>query len=356
MSVSALSTSSSSYWEKMLAKMKGSSESQSQDNLAGKLFGDLDSDGDGTLSLSETGLSKDLYSKMDADGDGSVSQTELQKAIETQRNAMFTSMQLGQSQAASSTDATSTAQPNAQSLLSSIMNGQMPSANGTQGAESGRDHNGLAAKLFSALDSDESDGLSMDETGLSQSVFDSMDTDKDGSVSSDELMAALEKQRQTMMDNMQSAQNQSGVQDQSASQNTSGETDAKTLLSSIMNGQMPPPPPMQGQGSSSSQSGSDDLSSKLFSGLDSDSSGGLSIGETGVSQSVFDSMDVNQDGSVSADELATALEKQRTAMGTDQASTKRTQIAQSFLSAIANSAYQTISQTTTDTQSVEAVA
>ena len=113
---------------------------------------------------------------------------------------------------------------------------------------------------------------------------------------------------------------------------------------------------MQGQGSSSSQSGSDDLSSKLFSGLDSDSSGGLSIGETGVSQSVFDSMDVNQDGSVSADELATALEKQRTAMGTDQASTKRTQIAQSFLSAIANSAYQTISQTTTDTQSVEAVA
>ena len=196
----------------------------------------------------------------------------------------------------------------------------------------------------------------MDETGLSQSVFDSMDTDKDGSVSSDELMAALEKQRQTMMDNMQSAQNQSGVQDQSASQNTSGETDAKTLLSSIMNGQMPPPPPMQGQGSSSSQSGSDDLSSKLFSGLDSDSSGGLSIGETGLSQSVFDSMDVNQDGSVSADELATALEKQCTAMGTDQASTKRTQIAQSFLSAIANSAYQTISQTTTDTQSVEAVA
>ena len=49
MSVSALSSSSSSYWEKMLAQMKGSSESQTQDNLAGKLLGDLDSDGDGTL-------------------------------------------------------------------------------------------------------------------------------------------------------------------------------------------------------------------------------------------------------------------------------------------------------------------
>ena len=98
MSVSALSSSSSSYWEKMLAQMKGSSESQAQDNLASKLFGDLDSDGDGTLSLSETGLSKDLYSNLDVDGDGTVTQTELQKAIETQRNAMFTSMQLGQSQ------------------------------------------------------------------------------------------------------------------------------------------------------------------------------------------------------------------------------------------------------------------
>ena len=350
MSVSALSTSSSSYWEKMLAKMKGSSESQSQDNLAGKLFGDLDSDGDGTLSLSETGLSKDLYSKMDTDGDGSVSQEELQKAIETQRNAMFTSMQLGQSQTASSTDATSTAQPNAQSLLSSIMNGQMPSASGTQGAESGRKHHGLAAKLFSALDSDESGGLSMEETGLKQADFDAIDTDHDGSVSAEELSAALDKQREAMKANQQ------GAQGQTSGQNASGKTDAQTLLSSIMNGQMPPPPPMQGQGSSSSQSGSDDLSSKLFSSLDSDSSGGLSIGETGLSQSIFDAMDVNQDGSVSADELATALEKQRTAMGTDQASTKRTQIAQSFLAAIANSAYQTIGQTTAATQSVEAVA
>jgi hypothetical protein len=88
MSVSALSSSSSSYWEKMLAQMKSSSGTQAQDDLAGKLFGDLDSDGDGALSLAETGLSSNLYNSIDTDGDGSVSQTELQKAIETQRNAM----------------------------------------------------------------------------------------------------------------------------------------------------------------------------------------------------------------------------------------------------------------------------
>lgn len=351
MSVSALSSSSSSYWEKMLAQMKGSSESQAQDNLAGKLFGDLDSDGDGTLSLSETGLSKDLYTNLDTDGDGSVTQTELQKAIETQRNAMFTSMQLGQSQTGSSTNAASTGQPNAQELLASIMSGQIPG--GTRGAGRGAGSQGsgddLASKLFSALNSDGSSGLSADETGLSQSDFDAIDTDHDGSVSAEELSAALDKQREAMKAGQQSSQ------DQSSSQNTSGEPDAKTLLSSIMNGQAPPPPPMNGQGASG-QSGSGNMASNIFSSLDSDSSDGLSVDETGLSQSVFDSMDTDQNGSVSADELAAALEKQRETMGSGQGSAKRTQIAQSFLSAIANNAYQTLSQTTSTTQSVEAVA
>ncbi len=345
MSVSALSSSSSSYWEKMLAQMKGSSEAQSQDNLSGKLFGDLDSDGNGLLSLDETGLSGELYNKLDTDGDGAVSQTELQKAIETQRNAMFTSMQMGQSQAAQTAAST---QPTAKDLLSAIMSGQVPG--GMQGAGRGGKGDDLASKLFSSLDSDGSGGLSAKETGLSQSVFDSMDTDQDGSVSADELSAALKKQREAMNNNSQNPQNQS------SEQNSSGEMDAKTLLSSIMNGQVPPPPPTQGQSASSGQNGSSHVASKLFSSLDSDGSDGLSVDETGLSQSVFDSMDENQDGSVSADELATALEKQRAAMGTDQTSTSRTAMARSFLSAIANSAYQSVSQTTAAAQSVEAVA
>ena len=363
MSVSALSSSSSSYWEKMLAQMKGSSESQAQDNLASKLFGDLDSDGDGTLSLSETGLSKDLYSNLDTDGDGTVTQTELQKAIETQRNAMFTSMQLGQSQTGSSSNATATGQPNAQDLLSSIMSGQIPG--GTRAAGSGAGLQGvgddLASKLFSSLDSDGSSSLSAEETGLSQSEFDAIDTDHNGSVSAEELSAALEKQREAMMGNGQNAQSQSAAQyasqnaSKSSSQKTSDETDAQALLSSIMNGQTPPPPPMQGQGASG-QSGANGMASTLFSSLNSDSNGGLSVDETGLSQSVFDSMDTDQDGSVSADELAAALEKQRETLGSGQGSAKRTQIAQSFLSAIASNAYQTLSQTTSTTQSVEVVA
>ena len=274
---------------------------------------------------------------------------------------MFTSMQLGQSQTGSSTNAASTGQPNAQELLASIMSGQIPG--GTRGAGRGAGSQGsgddLASKLFSALNSDGSSGLSADETGLSQSDFDAIDTDHDGSVSADELSAALDKQREAMKAGLQSEQSQSTSQSQTDSTNSSDQSDAQSLLSSIMNGQMPPPP-MQRQGASG-QSGSDDLSTNLFSSLDSDSSGGLSADETGLSQSVFDSMDVNQDGSVSADELATALEKQRAAMmgngqNSGQGSSKRTEMAQNFLSAMANNAYQTLSQTTAATQSVEAVA
>lgn len=345
MSVSALSSSSSSYWEKMLAQMKGSSGTQSQDDLSSKLFGDLDSDGDGLLSLGETGLSSELYNKIDADGDGNISQTELQQAIETQRKAMFTNMQMGQSQDASQT--TSTTAPSAQDLLSAIMSGQVPG--GMQGAGPGGKGDDLASKLFSSLDGDSSGGLSLDESGLSQSVFDAMDTDQDGSVSADELAAALEKQRESMGMNAQASQGQSSTQ------SASGQMDAKTLLSSIMNGEMPPPPPSQGQTSTSGQGGSN-MASNLFSSLDTDSSDGLSLDETGLSQSVYNAMDTNQDGSVSADELAIALEKQRAAMGMNMNSASRNDTAFSFLSALANSAYQSASQTTAASQGLEALA
>lgn len=345
MSVSALSSSSSSYWEKMLAQMKSSSESESQDSLASKLFGDLDSDGDGTLSLSETGLSDDLFTSMDADGDGSVSQTELQQAIETQRKAMFTNMQLGQSEA--SAQASAMEQPSAQDMLASIMSGQTPPPPPQEASAGQDDDSDLASKLFSSLDSDGSGSLSQDETGLSQSVFDAMDTDQDGTVSAEELAAALQKQREAMGMGGQAAQGQSVA-------SSTEESDAKDLLASIMSGQMPPPPP-QSTASSAAQSGASSMASNLFSSLDSDSSDGLSIDETGLSQSVFDAMDTNQDGSVSAEELAAALQQQREDMMGNQ-SGNRNDMASSFLSALANSAYQASSLSSTASQSVEAVA
>lgn len=344
MSVSAISSASSSYWEKLLQQMNGSSGSESQDSLSSKLFGDLDSDGDGTLSLDETGLSSELYNNLDTDGDGAVSQTELQKAIETQRNAMFTSMQLGQSQG--DAQATSTTQPSAQDMLSALLSGKMPA--GTPGAAQGGSDD-LASQLFSSLDSDGNGSLSTEESGLSQSVYDAMDTDQDGSVSADELAAALQKQREALGLNAQASQLQPDTQ------NASGTMSAKDLLSSIMNGQMPSPPPQQGQAASSAQNGTG-MASSLFSALNTDNSDGLSMEETGLSQSAYDAMDTDQDGSVSADELAAALEKQRAALGMNQDATTRSSMARNFLSAIASSAYQAVSQTGAVSQTLTTVA
>ena len=299
----------------MLAQAKKSSQSGSQDDLAEKLFGDLDSDGSGSLSLSETGLSSDLFNSIDADGDGTVTQTELQKAIETQRKAMLTNMQLG-TQDQGTAQSSAAQKPDAQELLASIMNGQMPQppTQNSSTSTSGDKSDDLISKLFSDLDADGSSGLSLEETGLSQSAFDAMDTNQDGSVSADELAAAMEKQRQAMSGSGQAHKGEHG-------------------------------------------GGSGNMAQNLFSDLDTDGSSSLSRDETGLSQSVFDAMDTNQDGSVSADELAAAMEKQRQAMGAgmgQQAS--KTAMAQSFLTNIANSAYQAASQTGAVEQSMETTA
>lgn len=205
MSVSAVSSSSSAYWEEMLNRTKESSSTQ-QNDLASQLFGDLDSDGNGALSLEESGLDQDLYSSIDTDGDGSISQTELQQAIELQQTAMFTNMQLSEqnlstAQSKNVEQTTASEQPSAQEMLSAIMSGQTPppppaASESQTAAESNSDD--MFASFFSELDSDGSDSISVAESGLNQSVFDSMDTDQDGTVSSDELFAALEKQRQTL--------------------------------------------------------------------------------------------------------------------------------------------------------------
>lgn len=212
MSVSAVSSSSSSYWQQMLARTKETASGGTGDSLASSLFGDLDSDGDGSMSLSESGLSQDLYNGLDTDSDGSISLAELQQALTAQRASMFANMQLnGQNlqgenqlqnmaQAQSADQTAATGKPNAQDMLAAIMSGQAPTPPPSGGAEQTRKGNpeDMVSSLFSDLDTDKSEGISLDESGLSQTVFNSMDTDGDGTVSVNELNTALEKQRAAM--------------------------------------------------------------------------------------------------------------------------------------------------------------
>jgi Ca2+-binding EF-hand superfamily protein len=138
MSISALSsTDSTTYWEELLQASKKSQKTQQIDDVATKLFTDLDTDGNGGVSLEESGLDQETYDALDTNRDGTVSLEELDQSMELQHSAMLTLMNLGANESGG-------------------------------GSESG------------------------------QSSFDAMDTNQDGTISAEELAAALEKQKETM--------------------------------------------------------------------------------------------------------------------------------------------------------------
>jgi len=240
MSISSISSqSSSSYWEKIFG---GSNAENSQktdgDDLAAKLFQDLDSDESGGIGIKESGLSQSQFDALDTDQDGTVSLKELQAGLELQRQAFFTSMKMESgSTSAASTSTTSTGgseQSHAQSLLSAIMNGE-PLPPPPDGAGNKGD---LASKLFTDLDTDQSGGISVGESGLNQSVFDSMDTDQDGIVSMEELSASLEKQKATFASG-QNTENQSvelnSENSVSSILNAAGNINSQRILNTIAN-------------------------------------------------------------------------------------------------------------------------
>lgn len=58
-------------------------------DLASKVLQNQDSDGDGALSVQETGLESDEFNTLDTDGDGSVSADELTAGIEARQSELF---------------------------------------------------------------------------------------------------------------------------------------------------------------------------------------------------------------------------------------------------------------------------
>lgn len=235
MSISSIgSQSSSSSWEEILSGSRTENSSKKDDDLATKLFQDLDTDQNGGIGFKESGLSQSQFDALDTDQDGTVSLAELQAGLEIQRQAFFTSMKMENSQNASTTSTEETAQSQAQSMLSAIMNGKpLPPPPGGSDKE-----DDLASKIFANLDADKSGGLDVAESGLSQSTFDEMDADQNGVVSMEELSAALEKKKAMFA----SGQNPSVKSEQLSSEATSsgilnetGDTNAQHLLNTIAN-------------------------------------------------------------------------------------------------------------------------
>lgn len=115
-------------------------------------FEQLDTDGDGGLSLTESGLTEDVFAKMDIDGDGVLTEADRQAA------------------------------------------GPPPMGPPPSGAAGKPDF----TEILSQLDSDGDGQLSVEESGFDEETAASVDSDQDGFITQAELDAALAALQQSM--------------------------------------------------------------------------------------------------------------------------------------------------------------
>ena len=123
-------------------------------DMAASIIEELDLDGDGALSLEESGVEEDIFTTADADGDGLVTEEELVAMLEENRP-------------------------------------QGPPPEMEEGMEGPASASDMAANIISELDSDGDGGLSSGEASASEEEFDALDTNEDGIVSQAELEAAM---------------------------------------------------------------------------------------------------------------------------------------------------------------------
>ena len=197
----------------------------------GSSFADLDVDGDGGVSLDESGFSEDDFAVMDTDGDGLLTSLDMEAQIiemmaqkeelqakdasalmeemDTDGDGYVTETELenhrdqlaaeGMEPPMTAAELMEEADSDGDGMISeSELESHFAKTEQTaQGAppppppeeEDDEDETVSATDLLSALDSDEDGSLSVEETGLSSESFDVLDTNEDGVVSQEELEA-----------------------------------------------------------------------------------------------------------------------------------------------------------------------
>ncbi|MDR1398067.1 MAG: EF-hand domain-containing protein [Desulfarculales bacterium] len=170
--------------------------------------------------------------------------------------------------------------------------------------------------LFTKLDADGNESLSLEETGLDETIYNSLDSDKDGTVSLAEFKDALTLQFNTLMAQKQSPP--AGMLGFSSSQEVDT-SEAQKILADILSGK-----PVAASG------------------------GG------GSAQSSFDALDTNQDGIVSAEELMAGRGQQFSILedSLKNADSETKQKIMDLLLSLANKAYNAVSKTAEENMSL----
>ncbi|SDL29994.1 Ca2+-binding protein, EF-hand superfamily [Maridesulfovibrio ferrireducens] len=143
----------------MMAQMRGTREGGSKEDFVSSVFEKKDSDGNGLLSLEETGMNEDMFTSVDTDGDSNVSEEEVLADMQKRHEEKA---RMGE--------------------LSTMMQG------------GGKDQGGQENLLDSFMDELDLDGdsqISMEESGLTEDLFNVLDSDSDGNISGEELKSAM---------------------------------------------------------------------------------------------------------------------------------------------------------------------
>jgi hypothetical protein len=144
---------------------------------------------------------------------------------------------------------------------------------------------GISRDIVSQNDKDGDSSLSIDELGIDEEQFSALDSNSDSLVTQDEIASAIDNKLSSFDGSMPS-------KDEFAS------------LLSDLGLQMPEPPQKQ------ASKESEDFASMIMSNYDSNSDSSLSSDELSLLDSnEFSALDSNGDGSISADELSSAVEQ-----------------------------------------------
>ncbi len=145
--------------------MQSIGNGKSADQIASSIMTEKDADGDGALSLDETGLDETIFGQMDADGDGSLSTEELGDGVEKLVNRF----DAGHRPPPQETETASENGAAVSSTDESVSSSDSSSASGASGASGGGGDSG-------GSDDDEE--------------YDEYDLNKDGVVSAEEYLQA----------------------------------------------------------------------------------------------------------------------------------------------------------------------